>query len=375
MNTRDHHRWSILLVPLSWLYGMAIWTRNFLYDTGIFRSTKFNIPVISVGNLTVGGTGKTPHVEYLAELLAGEFRIATLSRGYRRRTRDFRIADLQSTAEEIGDEPCQIKHRFPDITVAVDRKRYNGIDRLLELDPPVDVILLDDAFQHRAVHPGLSILLMDYYRPVDRDRLLPAGRLREPAGNSKRADIILITRSPESIKSAEQREYSERLGISTRQHLYFTSVRYGQLIPVYEGSPLRDAEWYREHADGVLIVAGIAQPRHIRQFARTISTSVHELLFPDHHSYSSRELERITGQFENLRQHGKEILVLTTEKDAVRLKEFNPPEAFRKACHAIRIHIHFPGEDQKIFNNQIKNYVTSNKRSHILYQGANSANS
>lgn len=362
------HRWRILLIPFSWIYGSVVWIRNLLYDAEIFESTEFNIPVISVGNLAVGGTGKTPHVEYLTGLLKDEFRVATLSRGYRRRTRDFRIAGPDSTAAEIGDEPLQIKRRFPDITVAVDRNRRNGIKQLMKRSPPVEVILLDDAFQHRAVHPGLSILLMDYTKPVDHDLLLPAGRLREPAGNRNRANLILVTRSPERVRPIERREYVTRLGLSINQHLYFTSVRYGALSPVFEGATARDFTWFRDKAGAVLIVTGIAQPRPIRQYARSISTNIREISFPDHHHYSARDLDRIVHTYKEMKKDGTEVLVLTTEKDAARLKEFSPPEPFRDACHAVRIHIHFLNDDEQKFNKQIVNYVTSNKRSSILYQ-------
>ncbi len=375
MNNPGHIRWSMLLIPLSWLYGSAIWIRNFLYDTGIFSSTEYKLPVISVGNLTVGGTGKTPHVEYLAELLHEEFSVATLSRGYKRRTRDFRIATLQSVPREVGDEPCQIKHRLPGITVAVDRNRRNGIRQLMKLHPPVEVILLDDAYQHRSVRPGLSILLMDYSKPVDRDLLLPAGRLREPAYNRNRANIILVTRSPERMKPMERREYVNRLGLEIGQHLYFTTVRYGELFPVFEGSPRRDSPWFKSHTDTVMIVSGIARPRHMRQFARSIHTAIHEVTFPDHHHYSKRDLERIIRQFSDLRENGKNPMVLTTEKDAVRLKEFNPPKDFRDACHAVRIYIHFLNEDRPAFNKQIYNYVIDNKRGSILHQEENSRSS
>jgi tetraacyldisaccharide 4'-kinase len=372
MNNPVHHRRNTLLIPLAWLYGTVVWIRNLLYDTGIFSSAEYNIPIISVGNLTVGGTGKTPHVEYLVTLLKDQYRVATLSRGYRRRTRDFRIAGPHSDAREIGDEPMQIKHRFPDITVAVDRRRRNGIQQLLKLRPQVEVIILDDAYQHRSVRPGLSILLMDYSRPVDRDMLLPAGRLREPARNRDRAHLILVTRSPERVKPIERREYVKRLELDIRQHLYFTTVRYGNLLPVYEGSPGKQADWFKEHTSAVLIISGIAQPRHLRKFARSIHTRIHEMTFPDHHRYSARDLERMITRFDSMRSGGKEVMVLTTEKDAMRLRAFTPPETFKNACYAVRIHIHFLNEDQLPFNKQIQNYVIGNKRSSILHQGADS---
>jgi len=375
MNQPGHHWWNLLLIPLSWLYGSVIWIRNFFYETGVFSSTEYHLPIIAVGNLTAGGTGKTPHVEYLAELLKESFSVATLSRGYKRKTRDFRIATQQSTPREIGDEPCQIKRRFPEVTVAVDRRRRNGIEQLMKLDPTVEVILMDDAYQHRSVRPGLSVLLMDYSRPVDRDFLLPAGRLREPAGNRKRANIILVTRSPERMKPIERREYVKNLGLNIGQHLFFTTIRYGKLYPVFEGSPQRDAAWFKNHADSVLIVSGIAQPRHMRQYARSIQTSMHEVSFPDHHHYSNRDVERMVRQFNLLAENGKEPMVLTTEKDAVRLREFDPPQPFKDACHAVRIHIHFLNDDQSDFNKQIYNYVVSNRRSSILHQEADSGDS
>ena len=368
MHLPNRHTWRILLVPLSWIYGTAVWVRNLLYDTGVLKATEYNMPVISVGNLAVGGTGKTPHVEYLVALLKEKFRVATLSRGYRRKTRDFRVASIESTAAEIGDEPLQIKRRFPAITVAVDRSRRNGIRQLMKLSPPIEVILLDDAYQHRAVRPGLSILLMDYSLPVDRDRLLPAGRLREPAGNRNRADILLVTRSPERVRPIERREVVKRLGLSIRQHLYFTSVRYGALLPVFEGAPEREASWYKENVGSVLIVTGIAQPRPVRQFARSISTRIREINYPDHHRYTARDLDRIIDTYTTLKGEGQEILVLTTEKDATRLRELSPPDPFRSACYAVRIHIHFLNDDEQEFNKQIHNYVVSNKRSSILYQ-------
>jgi tetraacyldisaccharide 4'-kinase len=361
--------WSIVLIPFSWLYGLGVWIRNRLFDHEILKSTSFNVPLISVGNITVGGTGKTPHVEYLAALLGEEFRVATLSRGYKRKTRDFRMATSDSTVSEIGDEPLQIKMRFPEITVAVDRKRVNGVETLMTLTPPVEVILLDDAYQHRSINPGFSILLMDYHRPIHRDRLLPAGRLREPVSNSIRANIILVTRSPERIKPIELREYVNQLELSIGQHLYFTNMRYGDLEPVYPGSQKREAVWFKAHVSGVVIVAGVAQPRSLRQFARSISTNIRELFFPDHHNYTHKDMEKISAAYRELNKGGKVILVLTTEKDAMRLRDHQPEQDLQDAFHAVRIHVHFLNDDKEAFDRQILNYVRSNKRSSILYQG------
>lgn len=360
--------WSVLLLPLTWLYGLVIWIRNALYDNGILLSTGFKIPIISVGNITVGGTGKTPHVEYLARLLLEEdLEVATLSRGYRRKTRNFRIASSHSSAREIGDEPLQMKKRFPELTVAVDRKRVPGIQKLMKLTPPLEVILLDDAYQHRSIKPGLSILLMDYKRPITRDKMLPAGRLREPAANRNRANIILVTRSPERIKPIELREYVNRIEPSIGQHLYFTTMRYGDLHPVYPGSPVLDASGLKGRIKEILIVSGIANPRHLRSYARSICTSISEISFPDHHHYRTRDIRQISERFYELGNNGNEVLVLTTEKDAMRLSAHSPDQALKDAMHAIRIHVHFLNEDKEDFDKQIRSYVNSNKRSSILY--------
>jgi len=372
MNKTGRTSWKLLLIPFSWLYGLAIWIRNTLYDNGLLKSSSFPIPLISVGNITVGGTGKTPHVEYLAELLHSKFKVATLSRGYKRRTRDFRLASAESNVSEIGDEPLQIKKRFPGIDVAVDRKRANGIRELMSLAPWLEVILMDDAYQHRSVKPGFSILLIDYTRPIDRDLLLPAGMLREPASNRKRANIILVTRSPERIKPIELREYVNRMHLSMGQHLFFTTMRYGNLAPVYPESAQRDAAWFKNQVGGVLIVAGIANPRPLRQYARSINTNITELFFPDHHQYSRKDMEKISNTYKELLKSHPEILVLTTEKDAMRLRDHQPDPTIRDAMHAVRIHVHFLNDDKDEFDRQILNYVSSNKRNSILHQEADS---
>ena len=363
-------KWRLFLIPFAWLYGLVIWIRNAFYDQDIFKSTPFHMPIISVGNITVGGTGKTPHVEYLAGLLKEEFQVATLSRGYRRKTRDFRIAGPESEIREVGDEPMQIKQRFPEITVAVDRKRVNGVRELMKLNPRIDVILLDDAFQHRAIRPGYSILLIDYNRPIDHDYLLPAGFLREPATNRTRANMILVTRTPDWIKPIEMREYVNRLKLDIGQHLFFTSVGYGDLIPVYRDVLPRNEEWYKSKDSGVLIVTGIANHRGIRQYARGINPRISEISFSDHHRYTDQDIEKIDHRYKEMKKTGKEVLVLTTEKDAVKLREFTPGSDLMEDMHAIRIQIHFLNNDQENFDKQITNYVTGNKRSSILHQEA-----
>jgi tetraacyldisaccharide 4'-kinase len=361
--------WKLILIPFSWLYGIVVWIRNSLYDNGLIRSTAFNIPTILVGNITVGGTGKTPHVEYLVGLLKDHYAVATLSRGYLRKTREFRVASLDSTTREIGDEPRQIKNRFPDVTVAVDRKRVHGIEELMKLAPPLDVIVLDDAFQHRSLKAGFSILLIDYNRPMVSDQLLPAGMLREPAINRNRAQMILVTKSPVDIKPIEMREYVNRLGLELGQHLFFTTMVFGDLFPVFPDVVPKDLEHHRTNAHGVLMVSGVVHPGQLKEYAGEISNNIEEIRFPDHHRYSVKDLEQIHSRVQKMGGADGEVLILTTEKDAVKLRELDVTESIRSAMYAIRIHVKFLNGDQENFEKQINNYVTSNKRSSILHQG------
>jgi len=358
---------SLVLYPITLLYGLVIRVRNQLFDWEILPSREFDLPVISVGNITVGGTGKTPHVEYLVELLKPEFKIAALSRGYKRKTRSFRIATPESGVEEIGDEPRQMKQKYPDITVAVDRKRVHGIEQLIELPEQVDVVLLDDAFQHRYVKPGISILLIDYNRLIQEDMLLPSGRLREPASARSRAQIILVTRSPERIKPIEMRNLAKRMNLEIHQHLFFTTVGYGDLKPVYSGSEIKDPASLKAKKAPVLILAGIANPRPIRRYARSISTQIHEIIFPDHHRYTTKDLEKICKRYQSIGH--PDTIILTTEKDAMRLQSLQPGESLRRALCYVTIHVRFLNNDQTEFNQIILNYVRSNKRDNILYQG------
>lgn len=360
---------NLLLFPFSLLYGTGVSIRNFLFDQGILPSKEFDLPVISVGNISVGGTGKTPHVEYLVDLLKDHFNVATLSRGYLRKTRGFRIAGPDSTASEIGDEPRQLKQKYPDITVAVDRRRVHGIQQLLASSADVDVILLDDAFQHRYVRPGKSILLMDYQRLINDDMLLPAGRLREPRSAKARANTILITRSPERIKPIELRNIVKRMDLGLHQHLFFTTIEYGDFKPVYETAERRNVAWFKEKKVPVLLLTGIAYPRPLRKYARSISTNLTEMRFPDHHSYSRKDIERITRKYYDLGDPN--ALILTTEKDAMRLQATDPGDEIKQVMYYVTIRVRFLNDDQDEFNQQILTYVRSNQRNNLLHKGKN----
>lgn len=362
------NNYYLLLYPLSLLYGLVVWIRNTLFDYQVIRSTDFPIPIISVGNITVGGTGKTPHIEYLVDLLKDEFRVATLSRGYKRKTRDFILAGPGSGVRDIGDEPVQIKRKYPDIHVAVDRNRANGIRELMKRIPDLDVILLDDAYQHRQVKPGLSILLIDFNRPISEDLLLPAGRLREQAYEKRRANLILISKCPDRLKPIERRIIVKDLKLYPFQHLFFTKLSYGEPQPVFSDTrnPM-NLEGMKEIKPRILMVTGIAGPRLYKKHLRSISTQITELNYPDHHAYNNRDIERIRRTF--MEMEAGEKLIFTTEKDATRLRKFtNIENSIRERMYYVPVGIEILNEDGENFNNNIRNYVKDNKRDSILHK-------
>ena len=348
------------------LYGLGVWVRNMMFDLDLLPSTEFDLPVISVGNLTVGGTGKTPHVEYLIELLKDEYNIAVLSRGYRRKTRQFIIATTDSSVDEIGDEPRQLKQKYPGITVAVDRKRVHGVRMLLNQASPPDLVILDDAFQHRYIKPGFSILLIDFNRPLENDLLLPAGRLREPARRRERANMILVTKSPERLKPIEMRQYVKDLGLHIRQHLFFTTIAYDNIYPVFDISVPQGMEHFKQKKSPVLLVTGIADPRSVKRFVRNISTHITAMSFPDHHNFSRADLEKIENEFRAL--GSEDAIIITTEKDAMRFQALQPPEIIRRSLYMVKIKVSFLNNDNINFNKYILSYVRSNKRDSILHK-------
>jgi tetraacyldisaccharide 4'-kinase len=361
----------IFLYPFSLLYGLVIHTRNLLYDYNIMKSQEFPIPIISVGNITAGGTGKTPHVEYLVRLLKDEFKLAVLSRGYKRKTRHFILADQDSWVQDIGDEPLQIKLKFPDVQVAVDRKRVNGVKQLMKKLPDLDVILLDDAFQHRHIKPGLSILLIDFNRPIMKDRLLPTGLLREKASEKRRANIILVTKCPDRLKPIERRLMVKDLGLNDFQHLYFTRLGYREPIPVFrDASTDISLSAIKAASPTILMVTGIANPRLFKRHLRSISTRIREMTFPDHHHFSQRDINEILHAYDNIQ--GEDRFIFTTEKDAMRLRKFtNIDLEIKNRLFYIPIDTEFLNDDTENFNNQILKYVKNNKRDSILHKKQN----
>ena len=298
-----------ILFPLAFLYWLITFTRNWLYDMGVFKSYSFDVPIIAVGNLSVGGTGKTPQIEYLIRLLSDKYRVAVLSRGYKRLSKGFVLADDQATANSIGDEPFQFYSKFPTIQVAVDANRKKGIEKLLQLQNKPEVILLDDAFQHRKVKAGFYILLTAYDDLFCDDFILPFGNLRESALGKKRADMIIITKCPQDLSELAQQNIKEKLQV--KQPVYFTTIQYDDCVYGNENSIHVKAL----KTESKLLIAGIAKPKLFFDFLK--SETDETLVFPDHHHFSKQDCEQILAK-----ANGRKII--TTEKDFVRLNGLLP---------------------------------------------------
>ena len=351
------------LLPLSWLYGIAVRFRNWLFDIGIKKSRPFSIPVISVGNITVGGSGKTPHVEYLIRLLQDKMKVAVLSRGYKRKSKGYVLADADTTMPEIGDEPFQMHQKFPNIYVAVDAKRARGIENLQseEATKDTDVILLDDAFQHRYVKPGINILLVDYHRLIIYDKMLPAGRLREPLSGKNRADIVIITKCPKDLKPMEFRVLTKAMDLYPFQKLFFTCINYDDPIGVFTEKKLSKEELKDYHA---LLLTGIASPKQMEQDLKPLTQQLTSLSFGDHHQFKTKDIARINEAFSNMKTPR---VIITTEKDAVRLKEADGlNEEVKQSIYALPIKVSFMLEEEDNFNEKIISYVRKNSRNSIL---------
>ena len=302
-----------LLFPFAILYGLITSIRNFLFDKGILKSYSFDLPVIAVGNLSVGGTGKTPQIEYLIRLLSDKYKIATLSRGYKRQSKGFILAEASSTATILGDEPFQFYKKFPSIQVAVDVDRKNGIEQLLSQSNKPEVILLDDAFQHRKVKAGFYILLTSYGDLYSDDFMLPTGNLRESRSGAERANVIIVTKCPFNLSPDEKHDIKKKLKVSENQELYFTFIAYEEFIYAEN----RKINVNEIQSAAKILVAGIAKPEPF--FAYLQDSNDVCLSFPDHHSFTDKDILEI----KNLAQNN---IIITTEKDYVRLKGSLPSE-------------------------------------------------
>lgn len=344
------------LLPLGWLYGMVVTLRNKFFDMGILKSRSFSIPVIGVGNITVGGTGKTPHIEYLIRLLQTKHSVAVLSRGYKRKTKGFVLADDNTTMEDIGDEPYQMHRKFPDISVAVDEKRCDGVARL-SAEEKADVILLDDSYQHRYIKPGLNILLIDSNRMINDDCMLPAGRLREPSKNIDRADMIIVTKCPKEMRPIDYRVLEKNAGVLPFQQLFFTTLEYGELRAM------------KGHADtptpmlsdtNVLLLTGIASPRQMMEDVKPMCRTCTPMIFGDHHAFTKEDIRKISDRFNTMPEPR---IIVTTEKDETRLLQADGmTEDIQKVTFVLPIQVRFLGDKEKTFNKIITDYVRKDSR-------------
>ena len=354
------------LRPLSWLYGLGVKLRNTMFEIGILKSRAFQIPVISVGNITVGGSGKTPHVEYLIGILKDLFHVAVLSRGYKRKSKGFIQATTSTAMSDIGDEPYQMKQKFPKVTIAVDKDRCHGIDLLTELDAKLDVILLDDAFQHRYVKPGINILLVDYHRLIIYDELLPAGRLREPQNGKDRADVVIVTKCPKDLKPMEFRVVMKAMNLFPYQQLYFTTLEYSQLKAVFPEN--RNSITKEQLADyQVLLLTGIASPEQLEHDLSPLVQHLQPLSFSDHHQFRPKDIQLINETFATMK--GPKCII-TTEKDVTRLLTVEGlSDEVRQNIYVLPVRIQFMQDQEDMFNQYIIGYVRKNSRNSILAKG------
>ncbi len=348
------------LLPLSFLYGLGVRFRNMLFNHGILHSHTFDVPVISVGNITVGGTGKTPHVEYLIRLLQSRFKVGVLSRGYKRKSHGYVLTEENTTMRDVGDEPFQMKNKYPQISMAVDAKRGEGIDKLCEDEHP-EVILLDDAFQHRYVKPGISIMLIDYFRLIYEDKLLPAGNLREPQSGKNRANIVIVTKCPRDIKPMNFRVITKNLNLYPYQTLYFTKLVYGKLYPLFISD--KTSISLEELTDkSILLLTGIASPQRMLEDLKEYNRDITTVTFGDHHSFNAKDIERIRQTYDDMK--GEHKIIITTEKDAVRLKNIDGQinQILKENLYVLPLEIEFELDKKEIFDKSIIDYVRKNKR-------------
>lgn len=343
-----------LLFPVSLVYGAVIWLRNWLFDKNILRSSAFNFPIICVGNIAVGGTGKTPMVEYLIRLLQNDFNTATLSRGYKRKTKGFAIANEYTTALEIGDEPMQFHNKFPGVAVCVGEERLVAIPQLLHDRPDTNVIILDDAFQHRTVRAGLNIVLTAYNNLFTRDLLLPAGDLRDVRASMKRANIILVTKCKSDLTGAEKLAVTNEIKPRNGQSVFFTEIVYGKPYHLFNNE-----EAAIDRSASILLLCGIANPSPLKDHLAKSFSSYDMLRYPDHHIFNSDDLADIKKHFKKMQQDNK--IILTTEKDAVRLVKF-AEELKNFPVYVLPIEHQFMFNEAEVFDNLVKGFVAGFKK-------------
>lgn len=348
----QHRLIQILLIPFSLLYGLGISLRNFAYKYGLLKGVAFNLPIISVGNLTIGGAGKTPHIEYLIRLLKDYINVATLSRGYGRKTRGFLFVKSNNTSEEVGDEPLQFRRKFPNILVSVSENRTFAIPQLLMNQPDLQTVLLDDAFQHRSIEPGLNILLTEYQYPYTKDFLLPSGRLREWSSAAQRADIIIVSKCPNKLPEEERQRFIEELEPLSYQKIFFSYYTYQK--PYYIFNPIYRAPLNPEL--NVLLISAIARTEYLVDYLEAQVDSVKVLQYEDHHYFTKYDISHLKRNFELINNPNK--IILTTEKDAMRLELHREYLIEHKLpVFVLPTEVAFHGSDGKSFDQSIQQFL------------------
>lgn len=341
---------SILFIPFSLLYGIGVSIYQAFYFSGFLKAVRFSFPVISIGNLSVGGTGKSPHIEYIIRILKDYIHPAVLSRGYKRKTIGFRYVEASEDVRKVGDEPRQIKNKFPDIPVAVCESRAEGIPRIIRDYPDVHLILLDDAFQHLAVKPSLNILLTEYANPFTQDFLLPSGRLREWRYGAVRADVVIVTKCPDHLTDSEFLAWRDELQLKPHQKLFFSKIKYGIPYNIFNQS----RQYHLNPGLHITLISAIAQSSYLVNYLSPLVASVVDYNFEDHHYFNETELRALIEKDKQVTHANK--MILTTEKDATRLMLFQ--DFFEQKgieIYAIPIEVEFYQDD--LFDQFIKNYL------------------
>jgi tetraacyldisaccharide 4'-kinase len=352
----QHRLVQLLLAPVSLLYGIAVALHRLAYASGLLKAVSFSVPVISIGNLSMGGAGKTPHIEWLVRFLKPYISVATLSRGYRRKTMGFLFVQPEMSVREAGDEPLQFKRKFPDISVAVSESRVLGIPQIMSYFPQTQAILLDDAFQHRAVQPGLNILLTEFRRPFFRDFLLPSGRLREWRSSYKRADMIIVSKCPEGIGQAEKDAFIADLEPLPGQQVFFSTYEYGEpyylFNPAYRGTIDTDTE--------IIAITGIAHANYLHEYLLPRCGSLTTIEYEDHHDFEVQEMVQLRHRYDSLEAPRK--MIITTEKDAMRL---DMHRAFflehQLPLFVIPVQVRFLYDGEALFGQAVKDYLLNFK--------------
>lgn len=353
----------IVLWPFTLIYGFIAWMRNFFYDTHLLKTVSFDeIKTICIGNLCAGGAGKTPHTEYILKLLGADYQTAALSRGYGRKTSGFYEVTENSIPEDGGDEPLQIKRKFPATTVVVNENRVKGVRRLLEQNSALDVVVLDDAFQHRKIKCGLSILLTEYDNPYYKDTLLPAGRLRENTKGYLRADIIVVTKTPEHANAIDLKGVMKEINPRPYQSMFFSYLRYGNLYNFYNREDVINAP-QKLFRYKVLLLTGIANPHTILTYVKEYAEEVVHKKYPDHHNFTPADISDIVGTFKSM--ESDYTIIITTEKDAMRLNSY-AAQLKDLPIFVLPIEVDFKNKAEE-FNEKILGYVNRNKIYHRKY--------